>query len=99
MWKQYNLFIYEVLRKDIDIAIEILSDALICPAFKASTFETEKNSQVAGLMEADDEILEFGFRKMRELLARIPFRLALKAEFKIYRSLKFNQSTASIRNL
>ncbi|MEC8404991.1 MAG: pitrilysin family protein [Verrucomicrobiota bacterium] len=57
----------EVLRKDIDIAIEILSDALICPAFKASTFETEKNSQVAGLMEADDEILEFGFRKMREL--------------------------------
>ena len=57
----------EVLRKDIDIAIEILSDALTCPAFKASTFKTERDSQIAGLMEADDEILEFGFRKIREL--------------------------------
>ncbi|MAS64380.1 MAG: peptidase M16 [Coraliomargarita sp.] len=57
----------EVLPKDIDIAIEILSDALTCPAFKASTFKTERDSQVAGLMEADDEILEFGFRKIREL--------------------------------
>ena len=57
----------EVLPKDIDIAIEILSDALTCPAFKASTFKTERDSQIAGLMEADDEILEFGFRKIREL--------------------------------
>ena len=56
----------EVLPKDIDIAIEILSDALTCPAFKASTFKTERDSQIAGLMEADDEILEFGFRKIRE---------------------------------
>ena len=57
----------EVLSKDIDIAIELLSDALICPAFKKGTFETERDSQIAGLMEADDEILEFGFRKMKEL--------------------------------
>ncbi len=57
----------EVFPKDIDIAIELLSDALTCPAFKARTFKKERDSQVAGLMEADDEILEFGFRKLREL--------------------------------
>ncbi len=57
----------EVLPKDIDIAIELLSDALTCPAFKASTFKTERDSQVVALMEADDEILEFGFRRIREL--------------------------------
>ena len=39
--------------------------------------ETELEGQIAGLKEEDDEIFEFGFRKLREaFLKRIPLQLA-----------------------
>ena len=56
----------EVLPESIDLAIDLLADALLCPAFVEATFETERDAQVAGLKEDDDDILEFGFRKLRE---------------------------------
>ncbi|MDQ8195768.1 pitrilysin family protein [Coraliomargarita sp. SDUM461004] len=59
-------FSIEVLPADLDTALELLSDALIEPAFKPATFEVERAAQVASLKEEDDEILEFGFRKLRE---------------------------------
>ncbi|MGZ0707107.1 M16 family metallopeptidase [Coraliomargarita sp. W4R53] len=59
-------FALEVLPADLDIALELLSDALIAPIFDSATFETEREAQVASLLEEDDEILEYGFRKLRE---------------------------------
>jgi zinc protease len=56
----------EVLPADLPIAIDLLRQALTSPAFDEATFETEREAQVAGLKEEDDEILEFGFRKLRE---------------------------------
>lgn len=56
----------EVLPADLDIALELLSDALTAPTFDEATFATEREAQVASLMEDDDEILDFGFRKLRE---------------------------------
>ena len=56
----------EVLPADLGIALELLADALTAPAFAEATFETEREAQVAGLQEEDDEILEYGFRKLRE---------------------------------
>jgi len=56
----------EVLPADLDIALELLSDALTAPTFDQATFETEREAQVASLKEDDDEILEYGFRKLRE---------------------------------
>lgn len=55
----------EVLPADLNIALELLSDALTAPRFDAATFETEREAQVANLLEEDDEILEFGFRQLR----------------------------------
>ncbi|MGZ0657555.1 M16 family metallopeptidase [Coraliomargarita sp. W4R72] len=59
-------FALEVLPADLDIALELLSDALTAPIFDSATFETEREAQVASLLEEDDEILEYGFRKLRE---------------------------------
>lgn len=56
----------EVLPSDVDIALELLGDALTCPVFEESTLRTEIEAQVAGLKEESDEIFDYGFRKLRE---------------------------------
>ncbi|MFT4902062.1 MAG: zinc protease [Lentimonas sp.] len=56
----------EVLPNDLPVALELLSDALTCPIFAEDTFDTEREAQVAGLKEGDDEILDYGIRKLRE---------------------------------
>ncbi|MEM7790851.1 MAG: pitrilysin family protein [Verrucomicrobiota bacterium] len=55
----------EVLPGDLSIAVELLSDALLQPTFEQGTFETERESQIAGLREEEDEILDFGFKRLR----------------------------------
>ncbi|MDQ8207091.1 pitrilysin family protein [Coraliomargarita sp. SDUM461003] len=59
-------FAIEVLPADLDVALELLSDALTAPVFNPATFETEREAQIASLLEDDDEILDYGFRKLRE---------------------------------
>ena len=59
-------FSLEVLPTDLPIALELISDALTSPIFAQETFEVEREAQVAGLKEEDDEILDYGFRKIRE---------------------------------
>lgn len=56
----------EVLPSDVATGVELLVDALSCPAFNQATFETELEGQIAGLREEDDEIFEYGFRLLRE---------------------------------
>jgi zinc protease len=56
----------EVLPSDVDVALDLLADALLNPAFEADTVQTELDAQIAGLKEEDDDILEYGFRKLRE---------------------------------
>ena len=56
----------EVLPADLDIALDLLSEALTNPVFDSATFETEREAQVCGLKEDDDEILDYGLRKLRE---------------------------------
>lgn len=56
----------EVLPGDLPIALDLLEAALTTPIFDEATFETERDSQVAELKESDDEILDYGFRKLRE---------------------------------
>lgn len=57
----------EVLPVDLPIALELLADGLTSPVFSEDTFETEREAQIAGLKEEDDEILDYGIRKLREL--------------------------------
>lgn len=56
----------EVLPNDLGLGVELLSDALTRPSFNHATFETEREAQIAGLKEEEDEILDYGFRCLRE---------------------------------
>ncbi|MFO8027482.1 MAG: pitrilysin family protein, partial [Opitutales bacterium] len=56
----------EVLPADLGLAVELLADALTCPSFNSATFETERQAQIANLKEEQDEILDYGFRRLRE---------------------------------
>lgn len=67
----------EVLPADLPLALELLADALTCPIFAEDTFETEREAQIAGLKEEDDEILNYGIRKLRErFFGAHPFSVA-----------------------
>ena len=70
-------FAIEVLPSDVDVAFDLLSDALTCPIFDEATFRTELEAQIANLKEEDDEILDYGFRKLRErFFGEHPFAIA-----------------------
>lgn len=56
----------EVLPSDLQQGIDLLTNALTCPTFDPDTFATELEGQIAGLKEEDDEILDYGFRLLRE---------------------------------
>ncbi|PXA05133.1 insulinase family protein [Coraliomargarita sinensis] len=56
----------EVLPNDLGLALGLLKDALTQPSFNHATFETERQAQIANLKEEQDEILEFGFQRLRE---------------------------------
>ncbi|CAA7074042.1 insulinase family protein [Lentimonas sp. CC4] len=59
------------------MALDLLSDALTCPVFEEATFRTELEAQIANLKEEDDEILDYGFRKLRErFFGEHPFAIA-----------------------
>ncbi|MDP3070720.1 MAG: pitrilysin family protein [Opitutaceae bacterium] len=56
----------EVLPPDIDRAITVLADAVLAPAFKAATFATERDAQVAALRQDDDDVVTLARKKLRE---------------------------------
>ena len=57
----------EVLPADLPCALELLADAVLAPAFKRSTFATEREAQLAGLQEDADDVVTFGQKRLRRL--------------------------------
>lgn len=55
----------EVLPTDADRALSVLSDAVLCPAFKASTFGLERDAQVAALQQDDDDVVTLARKRLR----------------------------------
>lgn len=90
----------EVLPADLDIALELLSDALTAPIFDKATFETEREAQVSSLKEDDDEILEYGFRKLRErFFGEHPFAVDSDGRVKDLEALTVEDVAAHYRQL
>ncbi|HET7535763.1 MAG TPA: insulinase family protein, partial [Candidatus Didemnitutus sp.] len=56
----------EVLPSDADLALELLGDAVLRPAFKPARLEIERESALAGLREALDDVVTVGRKKLRE---------------------------------
>jgi zinc protease len=56
----------EVLPTDADLALELLADGVLRPAFKPACLETERESALASLQESKDDVVTVGRKKLRE---------------------------------
>jgi zinc protease len=56
----------EVMPGDADLALELLADAVLRPAFKPARLEVERESALAALKEGLDDVVTVGRKKMRE---------------------------------
>jgi zinc protease len=56
----------EVLPGDADLALDLISEAALRPAFKTSRLEVERESALASLKEGLDDVVTVGRKKMRE---------------------------------
>lgn len=59
-------FAVEVLPSDTDLALDLIEEALLRPAFKEEVFEIEKESHLAGIKESLDDIVTAGRRVLRK---------------------------------
>lgn len=57
----------EVLPTEMDLALEVLGDAVCRPRFKADSFAIERDAQIADLAQDDDDVVTFGRKRMRRL--------------------------------
>jgi zinc protease len=56
----------EVLPGDVDRALKLLGDAVLAPAFKKTTFEIERDAQVAALQQDADDVVTVGRKLVRK---------------------------------
>jgi zinc protease len=56
----------EVLPADAGLALELIADAVLRPAFKAARLEIERESALAALRESLDDVVTVGRKKLRE---------------------------------
>lgn len=56
----------EVLPPDVDRALAVLEEAVLSPAFKASTFALERDAQVAALQQDADDVVTLSRKLLRE---------------------------------
>lgn len=57
----------EVLPTDFDRALSVLEEAVCTPAFKAATFSTERDAQIAALQQDDDDVVTLARKRLRRL--------------------------------
>ncbi len=57
----------EVLPADLDRALDLLAEAVLAPAFRRSTFDIERDAQLADLQEDADDVVTFGRKRLRRL--------------------------------
>lgn len=57
----------EVLPIDVDRALTVLREAVLAPAFRPETFRVERDAQVAGLQEDDDDVVTFARKRVRQM--------------------------------
>jgi zinc protease len=55
----------EVLPSDVDRALDLLAEATLAPAFRAESFEIERDAQLAELAQDDDDVVTLGRKLLR----------------------------------
>lgn len=79
----------EVLPSDISRALEILSDAVLAPTFAKSSFEVERDAQLADLQQDADDVVTVG-RKLvrRKFFGEHPFAIDAHGSIEGLKALK-----------
>ena len=55
----------EVLPNEAALAVELLADAVLAPAFREGTFRLERDAQVAALRQDDDDVVTWARKRLR----------------------------------
>ncbi|MBC2604883.1 M16 family metallopeptidase [Pelagicoccus albus] len=70
-------FSVEVLPSDTELALDLIEEALLRPAFKEDVFDLEKESHIAGIKENLDDIVTAGRHELRKrFFGEHPFSIA-----------------------
>ncbi|HEY1791740.1 MAG TPA: pitrilysin family protein [Opitutaceae bacterium] len=73
----------EVLPTDCGLAVDLIAQAVLSPAFAASTLATEKRAHVAAIREENDDVVSLARRLARRLFfGRHPFAIGSMGEEK-----------------
>ncbi len=73
----------EVLPPDAELALGLLSDGMLSPAFKAGTLATEREAQLASLREEKDDVVSCARRILRgKFFGGHPFALSAQGDEK-----------------
>ena len=56
----------DMLASDVDLALDIVTEALLHPAFTEESFQTECQAQIADIQESEDDIGTYGGRRLRK---------------------------------
>lgn len=57
----------EVLPDDLDLALDLLEEAVLRPSFLPKTVQREREAQIADIEEGEDDVVTAGRRRMRQL--------------------------------
>jgi len=57
----------EVLPSDLELGLGLIADAVLEPAFRRGTVDTERDAQIAALQEDDDDVVTFARKRLRRL--------------------------------
>ncbi len=73
----------EVLPSDADLALGLMEEGALSPAFKPGTLGIERDAQLAGLREENDDVVAFSRRLLRrKFFGKHPFALGSQGDEK-----------------
>lgn len=88
-------FALEVLPSDTDLALDLIEQSLLHPAFKDDVFELEKESHLAGIKENLDDIVTTGRHSLRKLFfGEHPFGISGSGNLETVESITLEDVTA-----
>ena len=90
----------EVLPQDIDLGLELLEQSLLHLKLDPSTFEVERDGQVAHVKENLDDIVEFGIRELREkFFGEVAYSVSSDGRIKDLENLSLEDVQAHLKTL
>jgi len=90
----------DLMPSDVDLALDLLSQSLLHPAFAEDTFNLEKDAQLAGIKEGRDDIVSLGRDRLRaRFFGEHPFRLGAAGDLETVESIALGEVESFFRKI